>query len=136
MIDEEAREDQMTDLEIAKTQSTPSIVTDGDDGVLQMSGDSYPENSYEFFSPVIEWVQRQLDRDRKLRLELRLIYLNTSSVRAMLDIFDMLEEAHGSGAEVSVVWYYDPRNRRVADLAGEFQEDCSFPFEITAEEPA
>ena len=51
----------------------------------------------------------------------------------MMDIFDLLEDAHGQGHAVSVNWYYDPRNERVLHLADEFREDCSFPFEIAAD---
>ena len=48
----------------------------------------------------------------------------------MMDIFDLLEEAHDDGREVSTVWYYDEDNERIAELAEEFKEDCTFPFEI------
>jgi hypothetical protein len=83
---------------------------------------------------VIGWVERYLkETSAPLNLELRLVYMNTSSVRAMMDIFDLLEEAHGRGRAVSVNWYYDPRNERVLDLADEFREDCTFPFEIAAD---
>ncbi|SDH96815.1 biofilm regulation phosphoprotein SiaC [Propionivibrio dicarboxylicus] len=122
----------MNDLNIASTQSTPGIQTDFRNGVLRMHGDSYPENSFEFFGPVIEWIESFLAASSDpLRLELRLIYMNTSSVKAMMDIFDMLEEAHGKGRAVSVAWHYDPRNERVLDLADEFREDCTFPFDIS-----
>ena len=98
-----------------------------------MHGDSYPENSFEFFDPIIQWIEDYLRlRSEALHLELRLVYMNTSSVKAMMDIFDMLEDAHGRGRAVSVAWYYDPRNERVLDLADEFREDCSFPFDIAA----
>ncbi|MBX6393368.1 MAG: DUF1987 domain-containing protein, partial [Burkholderiales bacterium] len=82
----------------------------------------------------IDWIKQYLKQEqRPLRLELRLIYLNTSSVKAMMDIFEMLEEAHRRGRDVSVDWLYDPENERVQMLAEEFREDCSFPFNITAE---
>lgn len=126
----------MNELNVQGTQSTPTITGDWQAGVLRMSGDSYPENSFEFFSEVIAWVERFLaGEDRPLRLELRLVYMNTSSVKAMLDIFDMLEAAHAKGRQVTVDWYYDPRNERVVDLADEFKEDCTFPFDIRADEP-
>lgn len=115
--------------------ATPSVDSDWQAGVLCMRGDSYPENSFEFFTPVLQWVERFLaETDRPLRLELHLVYLNTSSVKAMMDLFDMLEEAHAAGREVLVFWGYDQRNERVFNLAEEFQEDCSFPFQIQAEE--
>ena len=123
----------MNDLNIAATQSTPGIQSDTEQGLLRMHGDSYPENSFEFFGPVIHWIETFLTaQTAPLHLELRLIYMNTSSVKAMMDIFDMLEDAHGRGRAVSVAWYYDPRNERVLDLADEFREDCSFPFDIAA----
>jgi hypothetical protein len=126
----------MNALNIQGGQSTPGIAGDWTQGLLTMQGDSYPENSFEFFGQVIGWIERYLkETDAPLRLELRLVYMNTSSVKAMMDIFDLLEEAHGKGRRVSVDWYYDPRNERVMDLADEFREDCSFPFRIAADEP-
>lgn len=122
----------MTDIHIAGTQSTPEIRSDWSAGQLQMIGDSYPENSYELFNQVFGWLERFLAQAtaRPLSLEITLLYLNTSSVKAMMDIFDLLEEAHNQSKPVAVNWYYDERNERVAELAEEFKEDCSFPFAI------
>lgn len=123
----------MTELNITGTQSTPSIHGDWQAGTLTMQGDSYPENSYELFGQVIEWVERFLTQEqRPLTLDLRLLYLNTSSIKAMMDIFDLLEEAHREGRAAAVTWHYDRRNERVAELAEEFREDCTFPFVIQA----
>ena len=124
----------MSDLSIPATQSTPEIHTDLGNGKVFMQGDSYPENSYELFNQLIEWIEQFLSADsRPLHMELRLLYLNTSSIKAMMDIFDIFEQAHQDGRRVSVQWLYDQRNERVAELAEEFREDCSFPFDITSE---
>ena len=48
--------------------------------------------------------------------------------------FDELEEAHRQGREVKVNWRYDVDNERVAELAEEFKEDCSFSFNIIGQE--
>ncbi|MEI2415221.1 biofilm regulation phosphoprotein SiaC [Orrella sp. JC864] len=123
----------MKDLTISATQSTPGVQADFQRGLLQMQGDSYPENSFELFGPVIAWVDEFLrTQDRPLHLDLELLYLNTSSVKAMMDILDLLEEAHGQGRAVTLQWSYDSRNERVGELAEEFKEDCSFPFEIVS----
>ena len=75
----------MNDLKIEGTQSTPAISSEYAAGVLEMRGDSYPENSFELFSPVLDWIEAYLrDGDRPLTLNLRLLYLNTSSVKAMM----------------------------------------------------
>lgn len=121
----------MNDIDLAGTESTPRIRADWSAGRLEMSGDSYPENSFELFQPVLDWIAAFLaDGGRPLTLELRLLYLNTSSVRAMMEIFDTLQDAHEAGREVAVAWRYDGSNERVADLASEFKEDYTFPFDI------
>ncbi|MFC4278940.1 biofilm regulation phosphoprotein SiaC [Achromobacter aloeverae] len=123
----------MNDLNIPATQSTPAIETDASRGVLVLRGDSYPENSFELFGPVIQWVDDYLAASQSpLALSLELQYLNTSSVKAVMDIFDLLEAAHAQDRPVSVTWYYDARNERVGELAEEFKEDCSFPFDVVS----
>lgn len=124
----------MDNLNIEGTRSTPSIRTDWEAGIVDMRGDSYPENSFELFSPLLAWIDAYLrDAGRTLTLNLHLLYLNTSSVKAMMDVFDLLEEAHRGGHPVEVNWYYDEQNERVAELAEEFKEDCSFAFHITGQ---
>ncbi|KJS33984.1 MULTISPECIES: biofilm regulation phosphoprotein SiaC [Stutzerimonas] len=121
----------MNDFSIPGSQSTPAIQSDWDKGIVSMQGDSYPENSYELFHQVYEWIERFLgEAAHPLNLELRLLYLNTSSIKAMMDIFDLLEAAYQEGRQVAVNWYYDIRNERVVELAEEFKEDCTFPFSI------
>ncbi|NKF22447.1 biofilm regulation phosphoprotein SiaC [Solimonas marina] len=126
----------MTNIEIAATQSTPAIHADSQAGRLVMRGDSYPENSFAFFAPIIEWTERCIAEHGAVSVDLYLLYLNTSSVKAMMDLFDLLESAHQNGRKVGVNWYYDQQNVRVAELAEEFKEDCNFTFEIIAETAA
>jgi hypothetical protein len=98
-----------------------------------MNGESYPENTYEFFAQIITWTETFLAQaSLPLRLELHLSYLNTSSIRAMIDIFDLLEDAQSDGKSVTVKWLYDSRNPRASELGEEFKEDYTFPFEILA----
>ena len=121
----------MNDFSIPSSQSTPEVRSDWAAGQLFMAGNSYPENSFDMFQQVFDWIEGYLAEGGKpLSLELRLLYLNTSSVKAMMDVFDLLEAAHQDGAQVQVNWYYDPQNERVAELAEEFKEDCTFTFNI------
>lgn len=121
----------MNDFSLPSSQSTPAIQTDWAAGSISMQGDSYPENSYELFHQVFEWIEGFLaTAERPFSLDLRLLYLNTSSIKAMMEIFDLLEAAHQQGKAVAVNWYYDRENERVVELAEEFKEDCTFPFSI------
>lgn len=122
-------------LEIVQTNSSPAVSADWATGRVSLRGDSYPENSFEFFRPLIAWVEARLAApDVPFVLEIELLYMNTSSVRALMDILELLESAHQHGSQVRVRWFYDRGNERVAELAEEFKEDCTFPFVIEAKE--
>jgi hypothetical protein len=76
------------------TQSTPAVEANWDAGLLRMEGESYPENTYDVYVNIVTWVDSYLiASNRPLRVELHLDYLNTSSIRAMIDIFDRLQVA-------------------------------------------
>ena len=120
-----------SNLSLAASPSTPAVTADWDAGVLSMVGESYPENTYEIFDEIISWVESYLGEcERPLRVELQLNYLNTSSIRAMIDIFDRLQAAHDSGRSLTVNWLYDSRNPRSAEMGEEFKEDYTFDFSI------
>lgn len=120
-----------SNLSLAPSSSTPAVTADWEAGVLSMVGESYPENTYEIFDEIISWVESFLGEcDRPLQVELQLNYLNTSSIRAMIDIFDRLQAAHDAGRSLSVNWLYDSRNPRSAEMGEEFKEDYTFDFAI------
>jgi len=121
----------MDNLDIPQTSASPAIHADWATGLITMKGDSYPENSFELFQPLIDWVTAFLkEGQRPLKLELELLYLNTSSIRALMDILDLMEDAHRKGLQVATRWAYEAANERVGQLAEEFKEDCTFPFAI------
>jgi hypothetical protein len=120
------------ELNIAKTNTTPGIRFDTDASVLSIAGESYPENSFDFYAPVLEWLSENLPALKGIRLEITVSYMNSSSIKCMLDILDALGEAHAAGKKVEVVWNYETDNPRALDLAEEFREEVSFPFIVNA----
>ncbi len=120
----------MPTLDIPKTTSTPQIHFDAAENILRISGESYPENSFEFYAQVFGWVKEFLAEQHALDLEINVSYLNSSSTKCLLDLLDLLEGYHGKGARVAIVWRYDKDNPRSRGLAMEFQEEVTFPFTI------
>ncbi len=116
--------------EKAATVSTPWVRLDPEQGRIELVGESYPANSYEFYQPIVQWLRDFLEQgDLAVHVELELAYVNTGSIKSMLDVFDLLEDAHQAGRPIKVVWKYDSRNQRALETAEEFSEDVSFAFE-------
>ena len=113
--------------------SSPAVYFDPDNGQLNMSGESYPENTFEFYAPIISWLKTFIaEKDLAITLNLELAYLNTGSVKCLMDIFDLLEDAFQEGRKISVIWQYHQKNSRALETAEEFSEDLTLPFQIEA----
>ena len=119
----------MENLELASTTSTPSVNFQAATGHLELDGESYPENSFDFYRPLLSWVREFLDTSTvAVRFKIGLTYMNTSSIKSMMDLLDLLEDAHTAGREVTVTWYYDEENDRALEMAEEFREEVTLPF--------
>ena len=123
----------MEKLSIRAEVSSPSVDFDPETGFLQIGGESYPENSFEFYAPIIAWLKSFLaDAKAPVKLRVSLSYLNTSSTKCMIDMLDDLEAAHARGLPVEVEWLYDEDNDRAKDTIDEFKEDFTMPFAVIA----
>lgn len=122
----------MNTLDIPQSSSTPLIRFDAAGRKVNISGESYPENSFGFYAPVIGWMKEYLSGSNELHLDIDVSYMNSSSTKCMLDLLDLMEDAHVRGVRVAIVWRYDRDNPRSLDLAEEFQEEVTLPFSIIA----
>ena len=116
---------------IEATKSSPDVQFDAASGVLCIGGQSYPENAFKFYEPVLEWVDRYLaesDPQALTVLELQLPYINTSSAKCLMQLFDRLEDAFEGGRRLEVRWYYSEEHERELECAEDFREDLSLPF--------
>jgi hypothetical protein len=118
-------------LYIQATSSTPRVQFHSQTGSLSIIGESYPENAFEFYSKLSEWLYDYLVKtSNPITLNLRLVYLNTSSAKCLMDLFDMLERAYKKGRDIAIYWRYDNENDWSTDTAEEFKEEMSLPFHI------
>lgn len=123
----------MSIIALEATTSTPKVLFDPERFLLELSGESYPENALAFYQPLLDAVAKHLQpAGATLTIDLRLRYLNTSSVRALMELFDLAEEAYQNGSPVRIIWFHDQDDDRSMDVAEEFREDLTLPFEIVA----
>ncbi|MDY0162431.1 DUF1987 domain-containing protein [Desulfobotulus sp.] len=123
----------MEAIRIDATVSTPAVLFEPEQNLLRITGESYPENVLLFYEPILAAISAHLSEpDAGLVIEFHVRYLNTSSVKAVMDILDLAEEAYQSGRKTAVIWRYDPEDDRSLDIAEEFSEDLSLPFTTEA----
>ena len=115
----------MENLHIEATKYTPGINLDAQKGFLSFSGKSYPENTFDFYEPTLEWINTYFTQatQKSTVIEMDIIYFNSSSSKLFFDLFDILEEAHESGKEIMVRWLYDVENENALEAGEDFKED-------------
>jgi hypothetical protein len=117
----------MDNLTVEATNSTPSILFDAQSGTLEIRGRSYPENAAKFYAPVFEWLKSYLDSTNPAIVEvtLEIIYLNSSSSKAVLNLMDILDRSAAGGREVVINWLYHEEDETALECGEEFKEDLA-----------
>jgi len=112
-------------LNIEPTSRTPAVVFDFANNHLKIAGESYPEDVTEFYRPVFDALDAYLGAvgQGSFRFYFELIYLNSSSAKAVMMLMDKLEAAAKDGASVDVYWFYDKEDDTMQELGEEFGED-------------
>lgn len=115
----------MENLIIEPTKSSPSIRLDAQTRILEIAGESYPENAANFYTPVFAWIDlffRQMSTT-PVTVNITLHYFNSSSAKALMDLFDRLEKAQADGTPVIVNWRYHEENDTAMECGEEFKEE-------------
>ena len=114
----------MENLEIESTERTPRIFFDYDNHHFEISGEAYPENSDEFFRPVMDALQAYIasGASDKISFLFKLIYFNSSSARVLMKLFELLNEAAESRS-VDIEWHYHEEDDTMEEFGEEFAED-------------
>lgn len=116
---------------ISATKFTPAIDIQDQGATIDIKGSSYPENIAVFYDPFIAFLKSNLKEQPKLKLNIDLVYFNSSTSKVLMNIFDLLEDAAQNGKSCQVTWWYDEDNELAQECGEEFQEDYShLSFEL------
>ena len=117
----------MQNLVIPATARTPEVSFDFGKHHLKLVGESYPEDVTEFYNPIFASLDAYLAAlgGGRCRFDFELIYLNSSSAKAIMMLMDKLDAAAANGATVDVYWYYDREDDTMQELGEEFGEDLA-----------
>ncbi len=113
------------------TPKTPYVRLDGDKGIVEIKGRSIPENSIEFYKPLIDWLEEYgVEALPQTSVNIQLEYFNTSSSKCILDIFKKLESIFKKGQKVEVNWYYEEDDEDMFEAGEDYQSIINIPFKM------
>ena len=113
------------------TQKTPSIEFDAEVGKVEIKGRSIPENSIEFYNPLIAWLEEYSGNAKPTtEVNIQLEYFNTSSSKCILDVFKKLEVIAKAGSDVKVNWFYEEDDEDMLEAGEDYQSIIKLPFKM------
>lgn len=121
----------MEPIIIEGTPKTPAVRFDSKQGIVEIKGRSIPENSTEFYKPMVDWLEQYaLNPAPKSVVNINLEYFNTSSSKCILDIFKKLEAIHKAKNEVVVNWYYEEDDEDMLEAGEDYESIIRIPFKM------
>ncbi len=114
-------------LNLPGTEDTPTIILDSNNGIFEISGRSLPEDSAEFYTPILEWLDGYSSTpNQETEFVFKLEYFNTASSKLILDILSKLETIDNT----KVSWYYHEDDEDMQEAGNEFSELVEVPFDF------
>lgn len=121
----------MEPINIEGTSKTPTVKFDAGQGVFEIKGRSIPENSVEFYKPLVDWLEAYKEGPLdKTSVNIRLEYFNTSSSKCILDVFKKLEAIHKGKNEVEINWYYEVDDEDMLEAGEDYESIIRVPFKM------
>lgn len=121
----------MEQLKIEGTPKTPTIEFNPATGDLLIKGRSIPENSIEFYKPLVDSLEAYASNPQaKTNVSIQLEYFNTSSSKCILDVFKKLEAINAGNSEVIINWYYEEDDEDMLEAGEDYQAIINVPFKM------
>tara|TARA_Y100000589_G_scaffold277537_1_gene272574 strand:- start:15902 stop:16285 length:384 start_codon:yes stop_codon:yes gene_type:complete len=121
----------MEKLIIEGTAKTPTINFDPASGKLELKGRSIPENSIDFYQPLVDALEEYAKSPKpQTEVNIQLEYFNTSSSKCILDVFKKLEDIKNNGSQVTIKWYYEEDDEDMLEAGEDYQAIINIPFEM------
>jgi hypothetical protein len=109
----------------------PEVNFNSETGVCELIGESYMEEAYKFYTPLLKWLKKYtLELNKAVTLNLKLTYFNTNSSRLLLDLLDILKKSQEAGNEVEINWYYEEDDPDVKDEVEDFEIETGLQIKM------
>jgi hypothetical protein len=125
----------MEKMRISASKYTPEIIYDPATYTLSIEGESWPENAFDIYMPLLEKLEAYFRKPgQSLKVDVMLDLMNTSSRIMYRELINLLQRAHDEGHSVEMKWFYQAGDEDMQEDWEELMEDCSLPYHIVERE--
>ncbi|MEO9533985.1 MAG: DUF1987 domain-containing protein [Crocinitomicaceae bacterium] len=112
----------MNVIDIKETSKSLKVYGNMAEGTLLLSGKSLPENAREFFTPVLEWIDKlSASAPQKFQVDLEIEYYNTSTSSIIYKILNKLKQ-ESKNREVQIIWHFEEDDLEMEEVGIDLQE--------------
>ncbi len=116
-------------MKIEGTRTTPSVSFEN--GKIEIKGRSIPEDSHDFYSPIVHVIQEYLKNPSETsELHFQLEYINSGSKKYVTNILNYFNDIYLQGKDVKVIWKYEFDDESMLDLGNDLSGMVKIPFQI------
>ena len=109
----------------------PDINFNAESGILEMSGESYLEDTAKFYAPILKWLREYIEvAHGQIILNIKLTYFNTSSSRSILDILYIVKDFEDNKGDVIVNWFYNGEDKEIEEEVEDFMIDTGLKINL------
>jgi len=114
---------------IKKRADSPYVLLDVNEGYGEITGKSYPPDVNGFYTPLIEWFDKfGKITSEEFELNIKLDYINTASLKVLMDLMYKIEEAVHSGKNIVIKWFYPDDDIEMLEIGEEFERLVEVTF--------
>ena len=120
----------MENLKIDKTELTPEVLVDCNEGIIKINGICVPENSVEFFDPIVKRIDCISQSKTQIVFDICLEYFNTGASKSLLNLFLKVAEIEGVEIPTKVVWKIEEGDDELRESGEILKEISKLNFEF------
>ena len=114
---------------VKETRTTPLVQIDL--GEIIIKGRSIPEDSFEFYEPIVDACRAYvLKPEKHTKVSVHLEYVNSGSKKYLMNIFTILEKSYLEGNGYEIIWFYDIDDESILDLGNDLKSIVKVPISI------
>lgn len=117
--------------QISPTKKHPDGVFDAAKGKFHLKGNSIPDNAYELYVPLLDWLdQYALNPAPSTEMTFSLVYFNSSSTEYIVSIIKKLEGIHHKKGGVTIIWEYEKDDDDMKQMGDDLANLVSMDFVV------